>query len=94
MSYHDLFRGVMKLFNQYDADKHLRLMKSFTGSYLTEHQFTQFLGKSRSYQCLPARDKKHFPYMELTDNQSNMVAKAYDNDDNFKREHEENGINL
>lgn len=44
MSYHDLFRGVMKLFQQYDAEKHLRLMKSFTGSYLTEHQFAQFLG--------------------------------------------------
>ena len=94
MSYHDLFRGVMKLFQQYDASKHLRLMKSFTGSYLTEHQFAQFLGKSRLYQCLPAREKKRLPYMELTDSQINMVAKAYYNDDNFKREHEENGINL
>ncbi|WP_099290490.1 DUF3871 family protein [Butyricimonas sp. Marseille-P3923] len=94
MSYHDLFRGVMKLFQQYDADKHLRLMKSFTGSYLTEHQFAQFLGKSRLYQCLPAREKKHLPYMELTDSQINMVAKAYYNDDNFKREHGENEINL
>ena len=65
MSYHDLFRGVMKLFQQYDADKHLRLMKSFTGSYLTEHQFAQFLGKSRLYQCLPAREKKRLPCMEL-----------------------------
>ena len=65
MSYHDLFRGVMKLFQQYDAEKHLRLMKSFTGSYLTEHQFAQFLGKSRLYQCLPAREKKRLPCMEL-----------------------------
>ena len=76
MSYHDLFRGVMKLFQAYDADKHLRLMKSFTGSYLTEHQFAQFLGKSRLYQCLPAREKKRLPYMELTDCQINMVKGA------------------
>ena len=84
----------MTLFQQYDAEKHLRLMKSFTGSYLTEHQFAQFLGKSRLYQCLPAREKKCLPYMELTDSQINMVAKAYYNDDNFKREHGENEINL
>ena len=76
MSYHDLFRGVMKLFQQYDADKHLRLMKSFTSSYLTEHQFAQFLGKSRLYQCLPAREKKLLPNMELTDSQVNIIAKA------------------
>ena len=94
MSCHDLFRGVMKLFQAYDAEKHLRLMKSFTGSYLTEHQFAQFLGKSRLYQCLPAREKKRLPCMELTDSQINMVAKAYYNDDNFKREHGENEINL
>ena len=49
-------------------------MKSFTNSYLTEHQFAQFLGKSRLYQCLPAREKKLLPNMELTDSQVNIIA--------------------
>ena len=65
----------MKLFQQYDTEKHLRLMKSFTGSYLTEHQFAQFLGKSRLYQCLPAREKKLLPSMELMDSQVNIIAR-------------------
>ena len=94
MSQHDLFREVMKLFQQYNAEKHLRLMKSFTSSYLTEHQFAQFLGKSRLYQCLPAKEKKLLPNMELTDSQVNIIAKAYYHDDNFKKEHGASEISL
>lgn len=83
MSYQDLFNGILDLFNRYDTDKHLRLMNEFQRYSLSEHQFAQFLGKSRMYQCLPPKEKKLLPALEITDSQINMIAKNYYQDSNF-----------
>ena len=52
-------------------------------SYMTEHQFAQFLGKSRLYGFLPKAEQKKLPKMLMTDTQIGMIARAYYNDDNF-----------
>lgn len=71
------------MFNKYDPAKHIHLMQTLGGSYLTEHQFCQLLGRMRLYPLLPQGQQKAIPRMLLTDTQINSVAKAYINDDNF-----------
>ena len=76
----------MDLFSKYDANKHLRFMQEFQKYSLTEHQFAQFLGKSRMYQCLPSKEKRMLPNMEMTDSQINTIARKYYIDENFAKE--------
>lgn len=83
MSCSDLFNSVLKMFQQYNPAQHLHLMNAYSNSYLTEHQFAQFLGKTRLYQCLPPDKKKLLPEMLMTDTQINLVAKSYYQDENF-----------
>lgn len=83
MSSQELFKSVIQLFQQYNIAKHLYLMEAYKDSYLTEHQFAQFLGKSRLYQCLPSEKKKSLPELLMTDTQINLVAKSYYNDADF-----------
>lgn len=86
----DLFNSAFQLFQEYNISKHLYYMNGYKDSYLTEHQFAQFLGKSRLYQCLPPDKKKFLPDMLMTDTQINLVAKAYYQDENFApKEHNE-----
>ena len=74
------------LFRSYAMERHLALMTAFQGSSLTESQFAQFLGRSRMYQFLPAREKKALPELLMTDTQINLVARAYCEDEHFGRE--------
>ncbi|MBO5389055.1 MAG: DUF3871 family protein [Lachnospiraceae bacterium] len=83
MSVADLFTSAMKLFQDYNAAKHLYYMGAFKDSYLTEQQFAQFLGRSRLYQYLPNEEKKKLPQMLMTDTQIGLVAKAYYQDEDF-----------
>ena len=83
MNQQDLLREIMNLFSQYNADKHLHLMNDFQKYSISEHEFAQFLGKSRLYQCLPAKEKKLLPALEITDSQINTIAKNYYQDENF-----------
>lgn len=83
MSVADLFTSAMKLFQDYNAAKHLYYMGAFKDSYLTEQQFAQFLGRSRLYQYLPNEEKKKLPQMLMTDTQMGLVAKAYYQDEDF-----------
>ena len=85
MNQYDLYRGVMDLLTQYDAEKHVLLMREFEKYGMTEHQFAQFLGKCRLYQCLPSREKRMLPNMEMTDSQINMIARGYYQDEHFAR---------
>ena len=79
----ELFNAVTKLFQQYNPARHLHYMNAYKDSYLSEHQFAQFLGKSRLYQCLLPSKKKLLPEMLMTDSQINLVAKSYYCDDDF-----------
>ena len=83
MNIHGLFNAAMQLFQDYNAAKHLYYMGAFKDSYMTEHQFAQFLGKSRLYQYLPVEQKKKLPQMLMTDTQIGLVAKSFYNDGNF-----------
>lgn len=70
MNHYDLFRGVMDLLQRHDANKHLRFMQEFQKYNLVEHQFAQFLGKSRMYQCPQNKEKRLLPNIERKPNQS------------------------
>ena len=70
MSINDLFSSAMQLFQEYNISKHLYYMGAFKDSYMTVHQFAQFLGKSRLYQYLLPAQKKKLPQMLMTDTQA------------------------
>ena len=78
-----LLNAAMQLFQGYNAAKHLYYMGAFKDSYMTVHQFAQFLGKSRLYQYLLPAQKKKLPQMLMTDTQIGIVAKTFYSDDNF-----------
>ena len=83
MDVHGLLNAAMQLFQEYNAAKHLYYMGAFKDSYMTEHQFAQFLGKCRLYQYLPVEQKKMLPQMLMTDTQIGIVAKSFYHDENF-----------
>lgn len=72
-----LFNAAVALFQDYNMAKHLYEIGALKENYMSEHQFAQFLGKSRMYQFLPSSQKKSLPQMLLTDTQIGMIAKAY-----------------
>ena len=78
-----LFNAAVALFQDYNMAKHLYEMGALQESYMSEHQFAQFLGKSRLYGFLPKAEQKKLPQMLMTDTQIGMIARAYYNDDNF-----------
>lgn len=94
MSITELFNAVINLFQLYNPARHLHLMNSFKNTSMTEHQFAQFIGKSKLYQCLPPKEKKLLPEMIFTDTHINAVAKSYYQDENFKPDGNTNEISL
>ena len=85
MGVQDLFDATLRLFREYDAEHHVKLMAAMQERHLTEHQFAQLIGKTRLYQYLPTAEKRQLPAMEFTDCHINAVAKAYYADENFSR---------
>lgn len=94
MDVHGLFNAAIQLFQEYNAAKHLYYMSIFNDSYMTEHQFAQFIGKSRLYQYLPVEQKKRLPQMLMTDTQIGIVAKSFYNDENFSIIENDNEISM
>ena len=94
MDVHGLLNAAMQLFQEYNAAKHLYYMGAFKDSYMTEHQFAQFLGKCRLYQYLPVEQKKMLPQMLMTDTQIGIVAKSFYHDENFSTIEHGNEISL
>ena len=94
MSVQELFEQALRLFQQYDAHKHLTQMCRLQEQFLTEHQFAQLIGKTRLYQFLPPKERKTLPAMEFTDSHINAIAKAYYADENFGRENSATDIDL
>jgi hypothetical protein len=74
---------IGSLLNSYDIHKHLTEMDSLGDFHLTQHQFCQFVGKSRLYQYLPKRLRADIPNLSLNDSQISMIVKAYYDDENF-----------
>jgi hypothetical protein len=94
MDVHGLLNAAMQLFQEYNAAKHLYYMGAFKDSYMTEHQFAQFLGKCRLYQYLSMEQKKMLPQMLMTDTQIGIVAKSFYHDENFSTIEHGNEISL
>jgi hypothetical protein len=93
MSHVELLQQVVTLFRLYNVSKHLQMMNSFRNHNLTEHQFAQLIGKSKLYQCLPAKEKKQLPNLEMTDSHINLIARNYYRDEAFCK-NRDNTINL
>lgn len=90
----DIFQAATVLFSRYNMSVHLNAMKELPRVHLSEHQFAQFVGKSRLYQNLPVEQKKMLPELLITDTQINLVAKAYFNDKNFSVDRKDQQISL
>lgn len=79
----ELKAKVASLLESYNIKKHLTEMDSFGDYELTQHQFCQFIGKSRLYQYLPKKEKGGIPNLALNDGQISAVSKSYFDDGNF-----------
>ena len=93
MSCYELQQRIIHLFQMYNIRKHLYLMDTFKNYFLNEHQFAQLIGKSKLYQCLPPKERKQLPNLELNDSHINIIARNYYRDEAFSRE-SNNAINL
>jgi len=93
MSHFELLGQIINLFQKYNVSKHLQMMNGFKQHQLTEHQFAQLIGKSKLYQCLPPKERKLLPSLEMTDSHINIIARNYYRDEAFSRG-SNNGINL
>lgn len=89
-----LFNLAVELFQSYNMSKHLYEMGALKEVMMTEHQFAQFLGKSRLYGYLPKSEQKKLPQMLMTDTQIGIVARSYYLDDNFSRQEGEKEISM
>ena len=85
MSHLELLQQVISLFRLYNVSRHLQLMNSFRQHNLSEHQFAQLIGKSKLYQCLPPKERKQLPNLELTDSHINIIARNYYRNESFSR---------
>ena len=85
MNHQELVQQIITLFQLYNVSRHLQMMNSFSRHNLSEHQFAQLIGKSKLYQCLPPKEKKLLPSLELTDSHINTIARNYYRDEDFSR---------
>jgi len=93
MSHLELLQQIVLLFQKYNTTKHLQMMNTFRQHQLSEHQFAQLIGKSKLYQCLPPKERKLLPNLEMTDSHINIIARNYYRDEAFSRDNN-NTINL
>lgn len=92
-SYVGMRAKLLEVMQSYNAENHFKNLKQLSHENLTQHQFAQFIGKSRLYNYLPKKDKLEIPELLLNDGQISTVAKDYYQDESFCR-NEEGDINL
>ena len=92
-SYQELQQYISHTIQNYQAEKHLTLMKELPNYFLTETQFAQLIGKSRLYHYLPKQEKAQLPALLLNDGQISTIAKDYYQDESFCRDTDGN-VNL
>jgi len=84
---------LLKILQEYNAEKHLQTMRQLGDYGLTEHQFAQLIGKARLYNYLPKKERSNIPELQLNDGQVSTVAKDYYQDESFCR-NDDGDINL
>lgn len=78
-----LRESIYQLISQYEAEKYLKVLSSFSQYSLNEHQFAQLIGKCRLYNYLPSDKKRDLPQLYFGDTQIRLVAKDYYKDNSF-----------
>ncbi|ERJ58111.1 DUF3871 family protein [Sphingobacterium paucimobilis] len=89
----ELEASIMKMIDNYDAFRHFNSMKNLLDDYLTEHQFSTLIGRSKLYQYLPREEKRELPDLLINDNIINSISKDYYKDESFCKDSNGN-INL
>ncbi|MEZ4801157.1 MAG: DUF3871 family protein [Gelidibacter sp.] len=84
---------LLKILQEYNAEKHLQAMRQLGDYGLSEHQFAQLIGKARLYNYLPKKERSNIPGLQLNDGQVSTVAKDYYQDESFCR-NDDGDINL
>ena len=79
----DLQMKAIALFQNYNARKHLNLMKQLPQMAITESQFATLLGRTRLYQYLPKQQQKQLPLLSFGDSHLNSIARDYYKDKRF-----------
>ncbi len=92
-SYQELQAKILKVIQNYNAEKHLLSMKELSQYSLTEHQFAQLIGRTRLYQHLPKNEKSIIPSLNFTDGHINTITKDYYEDSSFSR-NQQGDLNL
>lgn len=85
-SYDELVLKMLELIEQFNIPRTLHMLHDFGNYKLTEHDFSQLIGKSRLYQYLAADVKKNIPALEFNDTQVNTIARDYYFDKSFCRD--------
>jgi len=83
MDIKDLQMKAISLFQDYNANKHLSMMKQLPQMSITESQFATLLGRTRLYQYLPKQEQKQLPLLSFGDSHLNSIARDYYNDKRF-----------
>lgn len=79
----ELQSEVYQLIVQFNADKALSSLESWTNLHLTESQFAHFVGKARLYPHTPKALQNTVPELTLTDYQIGSIVKGFYKDPHF-----------
>lgn len=90
----DIASALESMLYQYDYRAHLNMMEKLSNIYLTEHEFAQFIGKSRLFRHLPEERKLLLTPVMFGDQQMGAIAKDFYQDENFNHNHLNGEINL
>ncbi len=81
----DMEQRMEQLFEGYDRERHLGMMKRLGSYKLSEQQFAHFIGKLRMYPYLDKMEQRGVFPVTLNDSQINNVVKEYYVGQNFSR---------
>lgn len=79
----ELYRNVLELFHSFNPAKEIHLLRTLSGSFLSETLFAQIVGRMRMYQALSPAKQRAIPRLLITDSQINSVCRDYYHNEAF-----------
>ena len=79
----ELYRNVLELFHNFNPAKEIHLLRTLSGSFLSETLFAQIVGRMRMYQALSPAKQRAIPRLLITDSQINSVCRDYYHNETF-----------
>lgn len=79
----ELYRNVLELFHSFNPAKEIHLLRTLSGSFLSETLFAQIVGRMRMYQALSPAKQRAIPRLLITDSQINSVCRDYYHNETF-----------